>query len=284
MSEQDKRASMQTYVRRPETVRAVQWHKPGDHPDAKLIEAGDDYDYVSLDARMVNIGHGDWIVYESGHGFDVVRDDDFRRRYQPAPAAPPQGAAEGDVDDEDPYDIADALGVLGRRVEGAKDEAIVDVTTSDRSGEGTLSARELRDVVAAASEASRLRALLAAAEPHGRGPSREWLERAGEIEDQCRSVSVGGLAVDAGMYGVAASLVQEARDRAAAARPQVGEATRKVLETLWRMVERDAMDLSLRPLAVASWSDETHDAKTEARIAGDDVLAALRECGIEVPR
>lgn len=68
------------------------------------------------------------------------------------------------------------------------------------------------------------------AKPRSRGPSREWLERAGDIEDQCRSVSVGGLAVDTGMYGVAASLAQEAKDRAAAeARPQASTLRSQVM-------------------------------------------------------
>jgi transcriptional regulator with XRE-family HTH domain len=31
------------------------------------------------------------------------------------------------------------------------------------------------------------------------GPPREWLERAAEIEDRCRSLSVGGLAFDLGL-------------------------------------------------------------------------------------
>jgi hypothetical protein len=35
------------------------------------------------------------------------------------------------------------------------------------------------------------------------GPSREWLEKAAEAEDQCRSVSVGGLAADLGLIDAA---------------------------------------------------------------------------------
>ena len=33
-------------------------------------------------------------------------------------------------------------------------------------------------------------------------PPRAWLERAGEIEDKSRSLSVGGLASDFGMLGM----------------------------------------------------------------------------------
>jgi HTH-type transcriptional regulator, competence development regulator len=40
------------------------------------------------------------------------------------------------------------------------------------------------------------------------GPPREWLERAGDIEDDCRSLSVGGLASDFGMLRSAISSVQ----------------------------------------------------------------------------
>lgn len=32
------------------------------------------------------------------------------------------------------------------------------------------------------------------------GPPREWLLRAAELEDECTSISVGGLAVDLGLY------------------------------------------------------------------------------------
>ena len=40
------------------------------------------------------------------------------------------------------------------------------------------------------------------------GPPREWLKRAGEIEDHCRSLSVGGLASDLGMLRAVTSDVQ----------------------------------------------------------------------------
>jgi transcriptional regulator with XRE-family HTH domain len=42
----------------------------------------------------------------------------------------------------------------------------------------------------------------------GAGPPRAWLERAGEIEDNCRSLSVGGLASELGMLRAAISGVQ----------------------------------------------------------------------------
>ena len=40
------------------------------------------------------------------------------------------------------------------------------------------------------------------------GPSREWLLKAAEVEDTCRSLSVGGLAADLGMLPSAPSDVQ----------------------------------------------------------------------------
>jgi HTH-type transcriptional regulator, competence development regulator len=40
------------------------------------------------------------------------------------------------------------------------------------------------------------------------GPPRAWLERAGEIEDDCRCLSVGGLASDLGMLRSATADVQ----------------------------------------------------------------------------
>jgi HTH-type transcriptional regulator, competence development regulator len=40
------------------------------------------------------------------------------------------------------------------------------------------------------------------------GPPREWLKRAGEIEDHCRSLSVGGLASDLGMLRAGTADVQ----------------------------------------------------------------------------
>lgn len=93
----------------------------------------------------------------------------------------------------------------------------------------------------------------------------------------------GGAAVDAaGHNGPMDATHNEARDRAAAeARPEVGEATRRVLQTLWWMVERRVHDGSLKPVAIAAWSDETHGRLTDARIEGADILAALREFGME---
>lgn len=70
-----------------------------------------------------------------------------------------------------------------------------------------------------------------------RGPSREWLLRAADIEDGHRSVSVGGLAADLGMLSSGASTIKPAFGRL------IEYARRSQGLTVERLAERADIDL-----------------------------------------
>lgn len=83
MSEtRDEMPVMQAYTRKPEPVRAVQWHKPGDHPD--------DFEYCGSWCVDVSLGipselePGCWIVDGEHHGREVFDDALFRDCFAPA--------------------------------------------------------------------------------------------------------------------------------------------------------------------------------------------------------
>jgi hypothetical protein len=78
------------YRRKPEVVRAVQWRKPGDHPD---VVRGVSMWVLDVGGHMVRVGPGDWIVERADGTREVARNLDFCDAYEPADAAPGPGEA-----------------------------------------------------------------------------------------------------------------------------------------------------------------------------------------------
>lgn len=71
-----------------------------------------------------------------------------------------------------------------------------------------------------------------------RGPSRDWLLKAADIEDACRSVSVGGLAADLGMLSSGAASIKPAFGRL------IEYARRNQGLTVEKLAERADVDLA----------------------------------------
>lgn len=132
-------AESREYTRKPETVRAVQWHKPGDHPD--------EYEYCGTTCVDVSLGipselePGCWIVDGERHGREVFEDALFRDAFAPAtehvhnspedpvhnPAAPLQEATEGDGGD-----VRIAIKAMGGMANWLDDDAQVALSCEDR--------------------------------------------------------------------------------------------------------------------------------------------------------
>lgn len=89
------------YRRRPEVVRAAQWHKPGDHPDWSWASRSFDVD------RPIIVHPGDWILERADGARCVMSDRLFRRDYEPADAATGPGEATRKVLEELAVDLAD---------------------------------------------------------------------------------------------------------------------------------------------------------------------------------
>ena len=70
------------------------------------------------------------------------------------------------------------------------------------------------------------------------GPPRDWLLRAAELEDSCRSLSVGGLASDLGMLSTTSSLLQPVFGRL------IEYARRKQGFSVEKLAERADIDLA----------------------------------------
>ena len=70
------------------------------------------------------------------------------------------------------------------------------------------------------------------------GPNREWLLKAGEAEDSCRSLSVGGLASDLGLLPSVPARIQPAFSRL------VEYARRSQGLTIEQLAERADVDLA----------------------------------------
>jgi hypothetical protein len=70
-------SKMTLYRTRPLTVEAVQWNKPGDHPEVMT----DKYDHSWL--RDLRVRKGDFIVTDPGLPSRVLSTSDFHTRYEP---------------------------------------------------------------------------------------------------------------------------------------------------------------------------------------------------------
>lgn len=90
---------MAKFIRKPVIVEAVQWFKPGDHPDDDNL-----YDYavkigcvptgksylgnfgIEINSHFIELSPGDWILESEEWGYnDVLKDDEFKRKYDPVP-------------------------------------------------------------------------------------------------------------------------------------------------------------------------------------------------------
>ncbi len=73
--------AMQEYELKPKVVKAVQWHRPGDHPD--VVGEGP-YAYLRNEEGGVvdHVQTGDWIVEHRPFATDVVDDEEFHETYQ----------------------------------------------------------------------------------------------------------------------------------------------------------------------------------------------------------
>lgn len=78
--------SEREYVRKQERVTAVQWNKPGDHPDVAMAH-GLWCVPVGRGLARIWIEPGDWIVSHEDGRTSALTDKTFRREYEPVPLA-----------------------------------------------------------------------------------------------------------------------------------------------------------------------------------------------------
>lgn len=80
------------YRRKPEVVDAVQWHKPGDHPDVVMVHVLWCVP-VGRGGTRIWIEPGDWIISHEDGRTSLLSDKAFEAAYEPADAATGPGGA-----------------------------------------------------------------------------------------------------------------------------------------------------------------------------------------------
>ncbi|GLS44398.1 Gp49 family protein [Methylobacterium brachythecii] len=82
---------MGKFTKKPVTIDAVQWFKPGDHPAVSVRTSGGETELPSVRGKQgaVRVDPGDWIIQElDGSGYYPCKPDVFAQTYFPTSRDP----------------------------------------------------------------------------------------------------------------------------------------------------------------------------------------------------